>query len=511
MEQPSSFVQHQPYQLYLAALRIPPLLASPKRWRRGCRNTKKKTGLWQNQSLWRWTCHSTVSASSSSAKDPIASRRPRETHSFYREILTPRSKKKFKTRRSVGFSSEGCKMHTLAGWWMNVAGEPCRDRWKSGIMGIFWIWIMHGAILKTEVTANLVASRNSENSGNPKAGNRKWPRHFHMSSAVVLHMEKVFSIVRQIYGRSPTDDFHHLDVNTAIWSIFLNTTLQAAIHLGRDYAENLRFIENHLWKSVKQLFEETEKLIKNQTEISGVWPRLITKSTHGKMISGPFQAILFTVITCNPESNCSCREKHHFLFRWNVSMLPEILIHHWMQCWRKTLMITETWMEIVNCQIRGPDSQDLLHWKRNRQMGFRGLGGDWREDKRPPGQTLCGHRFGKICPMRRKTKKSKSGLLGNLSSTVPKDCVLFIWLILMTRNSRISWKMRLESGKFRCQPQCLAKIQYVKAARKHPHYWKNTRQNMLVLLKLTNLWRYAWKEFLTGIMKITWQQKGWIH
>ena len=32
------------------------------------------------------------------------------------------------------------------------------------------------------------------------------------------------------------------------------------------------------------------------------------------MISGPFQAILFTVITWNPESNCTCREKNHFLF-----------------------------------------------------------------------------------------------------------------------------------------------------------------------------------------------------
>ena len=29
------------------------------------------------------------------------------------------------------------------------------------------------------------------------------------------------------------------------------------------------------------------------------------------MISGPFQATLFTVNTWNPESNCTCREKHH--------------------------------------------------------------------------------------------------------------------------------------------------------------------------------------------------------
>ena len=31
-----------------------------------------------------------------------------------------------------------------------------------------------------------------------------------------------------------------------------------------------------------------------------------------EMICGPFQAILFTVITWNPESNCMCREEAPF-------------------------------------------------------------------------------------------------------------------------------------------------------------------------------------------------------
>ena len=44
--------------------------------------------------------------------------------------------------------------------------------------------------------------------------------------------------------------------------------LQAGVDLGRDYMENLRFIENQLLKSVSQLFQVTEKLIK--TEISGL-------------------------------------------------------------------------------------------------------------------------------------------------------------------------------------------------------------------------------------------------
>ena len=59
-------------------------------------------------------------------------------------------------------------------------------------------------------------------------------------------------------------------MNAAIWGMFLNTTFQAAVHLGQDCAESLRLVKNHLWKSVKQLFKETEKLIKNQSEIDGV-------------------------------------------------------------------------------------------------------------------------------------------------------------------------------------------------------------------------------------------------
>ena len=63
-------------------------------------------------------------------------------------------------------------------------------------------------------------------------------------------MEKVFSIVRQTYGRSPTDDLNDLDVNTVVWCIFMSVTLQAAVHLGQDYSGNLRSTKNQPLKSV---------------------------------------------------------------------------------------------------------------------------------------------------------------------------------------------------------------------------------------------------------------------
>ena len=83
-------------------------------------------------------------------------------------------------------------------------------------------------------------------------------------------MVKVHSIVRKIYGRSPTDGLNDLDGNTAVWCIFMNVTLQASFHLGQDFLENLRFAKNQLLKSVKQLFQMTEKLIEYQKEINNL-------------------------------------------------------------------------------------------------------------------------------------------------------------------------------------------------------------------------------------------------
>ena len=50
----------------------------------------------------------------------------------------------------------------------------------------------------------------------------------------------------------------------------MSVTLQAAVHLGQEYSKNLRSINNQPLKSVKQLFRTTEKLIKDQVEITGL-------------------------------------------------------------------------------------------------------------------------------------------------------------------------------------------------------------------------------------------------
>ena len=74
---------------------------------------------------------------------------------------------------------------------------------------------------------------------------------------------------QEIYGREHDDPMNDLDVNMAIWGIFLNATLRAAVHLGQEYEANLRYVRNNLWNSVGQLFRETGKLISEHREITG--------------------------------------------------------------------------------------------------------------------------------------------------------------------------------------------------------------------------------------------------
>ena len=94
--------------------------------------------------------------------------------------------------------------------------------------------------------------------------------YFYISSEVVSFMDKAYSIVRNTFDRGPTDEMEDLNVNATIWRMFMNTTLQAAVHLGQDYDQNLRFVKNHFWSFLKKLFKGTENLINNQTEITGV-------------------------------------------------------------------------------------------------------------------------------------------------------------------------------------------------------------------------------------------------
>ena len=91
-----------------------------------------------------------------------------------------------------------------------------------------------------------------------------------------------------------------------------------------------------------------------------------------EMTSGLFLEILFTVITWDPGSNFSCREKNRFLFHWNISTLPELPNTSLDVMLEKILTITGMLMEIVNCQIRGLASQNSPYRVKSHWMDFPG-------------------------------------------------------------------------------------------------------------------------------------------
>ena len=166
-----------------------------------------------------------------------------------------------------------------------------------------------------------------------------------------------------------------------------------------------------------------------------------------------------------------------------------------------------TLIEIENWQIRGHVSQDSLYGMKNHRRDVHCPRRDWQENKRPLDQALCGQRFGRICPMRRSVKRSKSDPSRKQNSTVPENCVVFTSLILMMENSKISRRMH---WKFRCQPQCLAKFN-MRSTGKPVALKMKARQNTLALLRPVNLRGSAWKELFADIMKIIMQEKEWVH
>ena len=105
---------------------------------------------------------------------------------------------------------------------------------------------------------------------NQKKTEATWDHYLQISPDTSHSLEAVFSMVRKIYGKQPGDPTEDLNVNLTIWGMFMNTTLRAAVHLGKYYDMNLRFVKNYLWKTTGQFFRETEKLISGHSETAGI-------------------------------------------------------------------------------------------------------------------------------------------------------------------------------------------------------------------------------------------------
>ena len=82
--------------------------------------------------------------------------------------------------------------------------------------------------------------------------------------------EKLSEDQKLSFGKQPGDPMEDLNVNLAIWGMFMNTTRRAAVHLGKDDDTNLRYAKNHILDSLGQLFGEMKGLICELSEILGL-------------------------------------------------------------------------------------------------------------------------------------------------------------------------------------------------------------------------------------------------
>ena len=154
----------------------------------------------------------------------------------------------------------------------------------------------------------------------------------------------------------------------------------------------------------KKFFMEnqTDSLLQPHIKLTQHW--MMRKQ---KMISGLLREIPFVAIMWNSESNRSCREKNHFLFRWNKSTLPEILIQHGMSCWWKYGWSLERgWRSWI---VRYVDGNHKIY--KNERETTRWVyvvrGRDRQENKRPPGLTNYGQTCGNTCPMHQKREEKQ--------------------------------------------------------------------------------------------------------
>ena len=67
---------------------------------------------------------------------------------------------------------------------------------------------------------------------------------FAISPQTISFTEAVYDMIRKIHGRPSGDPMEDVDVNVAIWRVFTNATLKAAVHLGNDYDVNLKHVKN---------------------------------------------------------------------------------------------------------------------------------------------------------------------------------------------------------------------------------------------------------------------------
>ena len=92
-----------------------------------------------------------------------------------------------------------------------------------------------------------------------------------LKSRSFLH--RVNDRVRKMLDQSSKDAMQDSNKHSLIWWVFMSSTLEASVFMGKNYSENLHSIKNTEDLTMKQMFDISEKLTTEQSdETYGVTP-----------------------------------------------------------------------------------------------------------------------------------------------------------------------------------------------------------------------------------------------
>ena len=221
-----------------AALRISAWPAAPQRWRKGCKNRRKDNRIVAKSKPTTMNLVFSVSTSSSTVNSPIASKSPGKLKST---VETWRKRSQSSTASSSSRMARRSQLHVRTASKLVATDEDQK----------------HLNYPEDVSTGKFVAPGYPGNSGNSgtEGNDEDWP-----------HQSPYFNKLCAAHGEGFLDRETKIRIKWRIttWTQ-LSVTLRAAVHLGKDYTENLRSTKNQPKKSLRQLFQVTERLITDQT------------------------------------------------------------------------------------------------------------------------------------------------------------------------------------------------------------------------------------------------------
>ena len=133
-------------------------------------------------------------------------------------------------------------------------------------------------------------------------------------------LHRVNDQVRKRQNQSSKDATKDSDKHSVIWGMFMSSTLQASVFMGKNYSDNWHSIKNTEDLTMKQMFDISEKLITEQSdEIYGMstitWEHSsrkyfslvsdekINSLLHKKVFVFSDSVLCFGKMNKNPQSN----------------------------------------------------------------------------------------------------------------------------------------------------------------------------------------------------------------